>query len=188
MGSSTLSTPTQRVLGVDSWLRGCQYHPLGHLCTGREVMKDCANCKKMKSDDEFYYVPAHLERRSHSIICKICSDDRAWVNLFPHGTDCVYLIKAENGLCKIGYTNHLARRLATLRTMSPVPLTLTWVWPGTRDNETALHRDNRRRRSHGEWFNLSAETIEGLRRLEKLPVVQKRSKTSMRTSRVVLVS
>ncbi|MFI9465720.1 GIY-YIG nuclease family protein [Streptomyces xiamenensis] len=53
---------------------------------------------------------------------------------------------------KIGRSIDVARRLADIQRMSPVPLTVLWSTPGGHELETALHRHFRPYRSHGEWF------------------------------------
>ncbi|MGW8846584.1 GIY-YIG nuclease family protein [Streptomyces xiamenensis] len=53
---------------------------------------------------------------------------------------------------KIGRSIDVARRLADIQRMSPVPLEVLWTTPGGHELETALHRHFRPYRSHGEWF------------------------------------
>jgi DNA-binding transcriptional ArsR family regulator len=68
--------------------------------------------------------------------------------------ECVYLIGSEaSTLVKIGRSIDVPGRLATLRAMSPVPLTLLWQTLGGAELEAALHRRFDARRAHGEWFD-----------------------------------
>lgn len=62
---------------------------------------------------------------------------------------------------KIGATFNVAKRLATLRACSPVPLTLLGVIRGGGlELETRLHQHFARDRLHGEWFRMSKEIAE----------------------------
>jgi hypothetical protein len=75
----------------------------------------------------------------------------------PDQIECVYLIGCEaNTLVKIGRSVDVQERLAALRTMSPVPLTLLWQTLGGAELETALHGHFGSRRAHGEWFDFPA--------------------------------
>ena len=76
----------------------------------------------------------------------------------------VYIIKAENGLYKIGKTRNIIQRLGSLFTMSPVKLTVLHTIK-TNDAyhcERELHENYREYRSHGEWFRLPNETVQHL--------------------------
>lgn len=53
---------------------------------------------------------------------------------------------------KIGRTTNLAKRVADIQRMSPVPLTALWATPGGSELEAQLHRRFAELRSHGEWF------------------------------------
>lgn len=54
---------------------------------------------------------------------------------------------------KIGTSRRPAERLADLQVGSPVPLSLLWKTPGTRDLERMLHDYFVHYRTHGEWFD-----------------------------------
>lgn len=68
----------------------------------------------------------------------------------------VYLIGSGNGLYKIGRTNNLVTRLATLQTGNPERL---MAWSVQTDYpkvmEAELHRLNAQHRIRGEWFKLN---------------------------------
>jgi hypothetical protein len=63
----------------------------------------------------------------------------------------VYFIDAGT-LIKIGVTKNIERRFATLRTASPVQITLIGFIAGTEQKEKELHERFSSCRSHGEWF------------------------------------
>jgi excisionase family DNA binding protein len=71
----------------------------------------------------------------------------------------VYVISATHvRRYKIGYTTDLSRRLASLRTMSPVDLVVVAFIPGARPAvEYGLHQQLADTRLHGEWFAESPE-------------------------------
>lgn len=65
----------------------------------------------------------------------------------------IYFIQAEVlGYIKIGWTENLAARLASLRQGSPVPLRPLGAAWGTKEMEHGLHRVFAEERVHGEWF------------------------------------
>jgi hypothetical protein len=78
----------------------------------------------------------------------------------------VYVVKAGNGLYKIGSTSGpVNRRLSSLRTGSPMELTIEMVI-ATRDHsnvEGILHTQFAESRKHGEWFTLTHEDLEGIK-------------------------
>jgi hypothetical protein len=70
----------------------------------------------------------------------------------------VYLVGCSiKGRVKIGTSTDLTKRLATLRTHSPVPIELLWWTPGGRELERQLHTSLNRHRLHGEWFDFGDE-------------------------------
>jgi len=73
----------------------------------------------------------------------------------------VYLIRADNGLYKIGQTVNIERRLAALRRMSAVGLVLVHMIQTTDPHhvEAALHAQFKHCRVVGEWFRLSAGDV-----------------------------
>jgi DNA-binding XRE family transcriptional regulator len=73
----------------------------------------------------------------------------------------IYLIRAENGLVKIGATDKPRARLSTLSSGSPVPLELLHTI-ATNDMpwlEANLHRRFKEKRARGEWFRLTEEDL-----------------------------
>ena len=73
----------------------------------------------------------------------------------------VYLIKATNGLIKIGIAKNVAQRLRQLDNMSPVPLELlhTIETKNARELEGELHERFALKRVRGEWFSLANPDI-----------------------------
>jgi len=71
----------------------------------------------------------------------------------------IYFIEApKQNLVKVGRTNNIDQRFATLESMSPVPLRLR----GTIDNvdaslENRLHKIFADLRRHGEWFEINED-------------------------------
>jgi len=149
------------------------------------VMRECPSCKVWKENADYPPLPERLGTRGHVILCAPCTREGEWFAKFPLGRECVYLV-AGGGLRKIGYTNHLASRMASLRTMSPVALMLEHAWEGDRANETALHRRFKKQRHHGEWFLLSEESVAELVK-SAIPAVHKMTASTMRTGRKLLV-
>lgn len=64
---------------------------------------------------------------------------------------------------KIGRTTNLAKRVADIQRMSPVPLAVLWQTPGGHELETALHRHFACLRSHGEWFAFRLNAVQLIR-------------------------
>lgn len=60
---------------------------------------------------------------------------------------------------KIGRTTDLAKRVAAIQRMSPVPLSVLWTTPGSHDLETRLHRHFSHCRTHGEWFAFRTHAV-----------------------------
>lgn len=76
----------------------------------------------------------------------------------PQKQSYVYFIDAGD-LVKIGTTKDISKRLYTLQTGSPVRLTMIGFIAGTEKDEKELHARFSSYRSHGEWFNKSADLI-----------------------------
>ena len=77
----------------------------------------------------------------------LCSEDKAFTTSVP----CTYFLQAgASGPIKIGSTRHLATRIRTLMTMSPIRLRLLGVMKG--DHEETCHMRLGVYRVHGEWF------------------------------------
>lgn len=84
--------------------------------------------------------------------------------------ECVlYVVKANNiPIYKIGITHNLVSRTNTLKSMSPIPVSIYEVFRGLNDAvgmEKLLHKHFHKERSHGEWFNLNNEQVKGLKKL-----------------------
>jgi len=73
----------------------------------------------------------------------------------------VYLIQADNDLCKIGHTDNVQIRFSNLATMNAAGLSLRHtIYAINRMNaESWLHKQFRNKRHHGEWFRLTNEDI-----------------------------
>jgi len=70
----------------------------------------------------------------------------------------VYFIDAGN-LIKIGVTKDVGKRLAALKTGSPVQLAILGFIPGTKQKEKELHHRFSSYRTHGEWFEKNDDLI-----------------------------
>jgi hypothetical protein len=77
----------------------------------------------------------------------------------------VYFIGGNDGPVKIGFTNHLEHRLATLRCSSPVPLGVLATVEGPPELERDYHRRFAAHRLHGEWFARCPEIEAEIERL-----------------------
>ncbi len=76
----------------------------------------------------------------------------------------VYVLGPPGGtLVKIGRTINLAKRVAEIQRMSPVPLEILWSHPGGHQLETNLHRHFAPLRSHGEWFAFEEDPVAQVR-------------------------
>jgi hypothetical protein len=76
----------------------------------------------------------------------------------------VYFIKSgDDGLIKIGWTNDVDSRLATLQTGSPEVLSLLALVIGAQADERRLHQKFAHLRVRGEWFQDCAEIREYIR-------------------------
>jgi len=78
----------------------------------------------------------------------------------------VYLVRAENGLVKIGKTVDIVSRFASLNSGSPLALRLITICrtPFAGDLEKHLHTSYKHKRVRGEWFSLSEEDIISIRK------------------------
>lgn len=75
----------------------------------------------------------------------------------------VYVIEAQLGVIKVGWSYTPLGRLKTVRTHSPVPVRLYAFWPGTMDDERDIQFRLRAHRTHCEWFRIEGETIDFMR-------------------------
>ena len=105
-------------------------------------------------------------------------DERAhgtWVTLpdppspIPLKSGYVYLIKASNGLFKIGKAKNIKDRLKILNTMCACKLELICAIYSDKPYalERRLHNQYAEKRSHGEWFALAREDIESIKGIEQ---------------------
>jgi len=78
----------------------------------------------------------------------------------------VYLIRADNGLVKIGITHDVDARLRALEIASPLGLELIYVitaeFERANQVERRLHTLYEAKRVRGEWFALSDEDIQAI--------------------------
>jgi hypothetical protein len=78
-------------------------------------------------------------------------------------TGSVYLVRNDhNGMVKVGRSLNVEKRLKTLQTSNPFPLTLilTILTNDSPQVESNLHKIFRHKRVYGEWFNLSDQDID----------------------------
>ena len=68
----------------------------------------------------------------------------------------VYFI-ASQCLVKIGYATNLNERFSKIQMLSPAPLRLLGVMPGSMADEEALHERFAAQRTKGEWFWINDE-------------------------------
>lgn len=108
------------------------------------------------------YIRQEIDKR----LAELHVIDRAQVANCPsrRGSCFVYLIKAENGLIKIGKTVDIRQRFRTLYTMCPVKLELVaFLETELADElEIRLHSEFSDKRVKGEWFALSSEDVRAI--------------------------
>ena len=88
----------------------------------------------------------------------------------------IYVIAAANGLFKIGLTTTtVEKRLYSLETMSPVPLTLIHSIESdqVRSVERLVHEKFDEKRKRGEWFELSHDDVNWFQSLKDYELDQK---------------
>lgn len=73
----------------------------------------------------------------------------------------IYILKATNGLYKIGKTQNLNNRIKTIRTASPVKIEVYRVFQSTEYSKIELHLHSLFSdfREIGEWFRLTDEEL-----------------------------
>ncbi|MER5200520.1 GIY-YIG nuclease family protein [Streptomyces sp. NPDC002755] len=77
------------------------------------------------------------------------------------GAEHVYLVGSFNSpLVKIGRSSNVPRRLASIQSMSPLPLVVLHTYLGGSELEAALHRRFQDRRAHGEWFVINGDPVD----------------------------
>lgn len=88
-----------------------------------------------------------------------CARARAKLGKPPRRRDIpvkTYLVRADNGMVKIGVSITPKKRLTFLQNGSPVKLELEAILLGDRERE--IHHKLVKWRSHGEWFEDCAES------------------------------
>lgn len=96
-------------------------------------------------------------RLQHSAI-HVANAERAGIRGLTNENDLyVYFIKSDNGLIKIGRTENISKRLSSLRTASPVGLSLIAYQIGPARLEQRLHKQFKQLHSHGEWYTDDAQ-------------------------------
>ena len=72
----------------------------------------------------------------------------------------IYFIQADiNGLIAIGFTQSLETQLDSIKTSSPVPISILAIIDGDFRKETELHEKFSSLRKYGEWFEPAPELI-----------------------------
>lgn len=78
----------------------------------------------------------------------------------------VYFIRqGDDGYIKIGYSEHIKKRLRGLQGASPVKLQLLATMNGTTKDEQDLHKRFKSYRKMGEWFEPVPELLDFINRL-----------------------
>lgn len=89
----------------------------------------------------------------------------------------LYLMRAENGLIKIGIAANPQKRLGEINVGSPIEVVLLHAFPDVlaRTSETEFHRLFASKRVKGEWFSLDDNDIAYIRRKYGEPDKETRS-------------
>lgn len=125
--------------------------------------KTCRRCHREKPLSEYPYHGKTRDNLSH--ICRDCKakvyvpkNRRRRASRDGH----VYLLQADNGLCKIGITGNLDKRIRIIQTQSPIPVSMLVAKyvANAYALEDELHRQFADKHSHGEWLSLTTENIE----------------------------
>lgn len=85
----------------------------------------------------------------------------------PHASWLYFMHSEDSGLVKIGKTTHPTKRVACLKTMSPVPLTCIAMVRAHDFHEKMLHKALESYRAHGEWFRYEGEVVEVIQKARK---------------------
>jgi hypothetical protein len=82
----------------------------------------------------------------------------------PPTDEGVYLLRADNGLIKIGCTSNLQKRIADITIYSPCEITLIGFFrcKDFHKKEAKLHQQFAGKRIRGEWFNLDEADLMAL--------------------------
>lgn len=78
----------------------------------------------------------------------------------------IYSIGDGSGLVKIGWSVDPIKRLAFLKTSSPLDLKLVGIIPGTREQEREIHTLLRPWRVRREWFRYAGAVAEFVKRMQ----------------------
>ena len=89
----------------------------------------------------------------------------------PRNGGGVYFIQGAERV-KIGFSRQVARRLVTLRNLSPVPLRLVGWLAGDPCLERVIHQHFRHQRESGEWFRLTEDVARAIDYLNCHPEVR----------------
>lgn len=121
---------------------------------------NCLSCGKVK-----VYVGTHSKTGHTFRTCKSRLNEKARQRKKVSSSVAsgyLYLIKADNGLTKIGISNNTEQRFNQLQAASPCKLELLFTIEKSRVHsvEKFLHSKYKQFWSHGEWFNLSDYVIE----------------------------
>lgn len=77
--------------------------------------------------------------------------------LVKNFTSIYFLATEDRSMIKIGKSKDVTKRVACIKTMSPVPIHLECHFRSHEDMEYYLHDQFASTRSHGEWFRASPE-------------------------------
>lgn len=79
----------------------------------------------------------------------------------------VYFVRSSEGLIKIGFTTKpIEERLAQFRNISSGGAFLLVTVPGSKQDESFLHRTFKKDKAHGEWFNPSPRLLKTIQKLK----------------------
>lgn len=107
---------------------------------------------KAKRRNKLHLIRAVKFNRSGRILdIDLCNDNSGFI----------YLIRAANGLVKIGRSVNVQKRFEVLNSTSPIPLELLEFWPvdDAVSVEAKLHDRYVDKRIRGEWFALDENDI-----------------------------
>lgn len=80
----------------------------------------------------------------------------------PHDPGYIYVLKAENGLYKIGKTKNVKKRISAIKTASPVKIEIHLLFQSSDMNkaEGMLHEMFSEFREIGEWFRIGEKEFQ----------------------------
>ncbi len=81
--------------------------------------------------------------------------------------DITYIFSSSNGIFKIGCTNNISQRIASIQVGNPNFIELCATLYGGKEIEKKLHEDLEEYRVSGEWFNINEEIIHNIREENK---------------------